>query len=260
MRLTIPTRTANRLRALILILMAIFFAEKLVSGTLYYYIGPRFGWLSIVAVALFIALGGSYNLVGREKDEDDHEHDHEHDEHHDHNHDHEHGQVMVWSLLIVALPLILGVAVPSRPLDASAVSTRGVSTGLASAADVGDTVLSIVPSERNVLDWVRAMSANPAPDALNGQEADVVGFVYRDIRFGEDQFMVARFAITCCVADATAIGVMVQSPEAAQFETNTWVQVVGTFGEGTLEDEATPVLFADAITPVNAPEQPYLFP
>ncbi len=264
MQVTIPTRTANRLKALILILMAIFFAEKLVSGNLYYYIGPRFAWLSVVAVVLFITLGSSYNLVGHKKTkvegEDDHDHDHDH-EHHDHaHHDHDHSTVTVWSLLIVALPLILGVAIPSRPLDASAISTRGVSTGLTSAADVGDTVLSIVPAERNVLDWVRAMSANPAPDALNGQEANVIGFVYRDIRFADDQFMVARFTITCCVADASAIGVMVQSPDAAQFEDNTWVQVTGTFEEGALEDEATPVLFAEEISSINAPEQPYLFP
>ena len=32
--------------------------------------------------------------------------------------------------------------------------------------------------------------------------ANVVGFVYQDDRFGEDEFMVSRFTVSCCVADA----------------------------------------------------------
>jgi uncharacterized repeat protein (TIGR03943 family) len=130
---------------------------------------------------------------------------------------------------------------------------------LTSAAEVSDTVLFTVAAERNVLDWVRAMSANPDPAALNGEEADVVGFVYRDIRFGENQFMVARFTISCCVADATAIGVVVASEEASSLEQDSWVRVQGTFHEGALNGEPMAVLVAEDITPVEPPEQPYLF-
>lgn len=247
----LSTQGANRFKALILVLLAIFFAEKFVSGRLYYYIGPRFGWLSVLAVALFIALANAYNALSFEDEDDGHEHGHEHE--------HARSATSGWGLLIVALPLILGVLIPARPLDASAVSTRGVSTQLASAADVSDTVLFTVSSERNVLDWVRAMSANPDPAALNGEQADVVGFVYRDIRFADNQFMVARFTISCCVADATAIGVIVSSAEASGLEQDTWVRVQGTFDEGELDGEPLPVLVAEEITPVEPPEQPYLF-
>lgn len=257
----LSARGATRLKALILVLLAIFFAEKFVSGRLYYYIGPRFGWLSVLAVALFIALANAYGIFDSRDEDGDHEHDHghHHASAHDHDHEHDHTGGSGWRLLIVALPLILGVLVPAKPLDATAVSTRGVSTQLTSAADVSDTVLFTVASERNVLDWVRAMSANPDPAALNGEEADVVGFVYRDIRFGENQFMVARFTISCCVADATAIGVVVASGEASGLEQDSWVRVQGTFHEGALDGEPMAVLVAEDITPVQPPEQPYLF-
>jgi uncharacterized repeat protein (TIGR03943 family) len=251
----LSARGANRLKALILVLLAIFFAEKFVSGKLYYYIGPRFGWLSVLAVALFIALANAYGIFDS-RDEDG---GHDHHRAHDHHHDHDQTGGSGWKLLIVALPLILGVLVPARPLDATAVSTRGVSTQLTSAADVSDTVLFTVASERNVLDWVRAISANPDPAALNGEEADVVGFVYRDVRFGENQFMVARFTLSCCVADATAIGVVVASGEASSLEQNSWVRVQGAFHEGALDGQPMAVLAAEDITPVEPPEQPYLF-
>jgi putative membrane protein len=243
-------RAAQRFKALILILMAIFFAEKFVSGKLYYYIGPRFSWLAVVAVMLLIVLAGAYNLTGKRRDE--------HDEH-EHEQGHEHGTATVWPLLIVALPLVLGVVIPAQPLGATAIATRGVATDLALSPTSADQ-LTVVPAERNILDWVRVMNQNPDPAALNGQEADVVGFVYRDPRMADDQFLVGRFTLTCCVADALAIGVLVQSDQVAEFEEDTWVRVTGTFAEGSIDGQGIAVLKADEIVRAQEPEQPYLYP
>ncbi len=252
----IPARTSDHLKALVLILMAIFFAEKLASGKLYFYIGPRFVWLSVLAIALFIMLAGAYNLVGKQKadalsDQPAHEHDH---------HPAEHGRVSIWPLVIVAMPLVLGTLIPARPLGASAISSRGVTTDIATTTNTSPTRLTIVAGERNVLDWVRVMSENPDPAALDGQEADVIGFVYRDARFAEDQFMAARFTITCCVADALAVGIVVQDSHAGRYPADSWVRVQGTFEQGMLDGTPIPVLIADQITPIQPPEQPYLYP
>jgi len=254
----LPARIADRFKALILILLAIFLAEKLVSGTLYYYIGPRFSWLAVVGVVILILLASSFNLLRHGPDGQHNSHDHYHD--HEHNHSHGDRRVSVVPLFIATIPLALGVIVPARPLGASAVDTRGVSTGFTSPADTSASILTIAPAERNVLDWVRAMSANPEPTALDGQSADVVGFVYRDARFDDDQFMVGRFTMTCCVADALAIGVVVHSTEASVLEADSWVRVTGTFQAGTLGGSPMPVLEAAEISLVMQPEQPYLFP
>jgi putative membrane protein len=274
-------RTAIRLKALILILTAIFFAYKFVNGTLYYYIGPRFGWLTLVAVALLILIGGAYNLVEGEGDPADdapgegvhahqghdhaHQYDgHQHDDHHDHSthdhHAHHHSPANWWPLLLVSLPLMLGTLVPAQPLGASAISNRGVNTEVAVAADETERTLTVVAGERNVLDWVRAMSEDPDPAALDGEGADVIGFVYRDPRFAENQFMVARFTITCCVADALAIGLVAEADGAADLPDDSWVRVEGTFAEGSLDGDAMPVLVAETVTPIQPPEHPYLYP
>lgn len=252
----IPARTLDRLKALVLILMAIFFAEKLASGRLYFYIGPRFAWLSVLAIALFIMLAGAYNLVSNQKVSS-----HSEPSAHEHNHSSaEGGKASVWPLVIVALPLVLGTLIPAQPLGASAISSRGVTTDIATTTGSSPTRLTVIPGERNVLDWVRAMSENPDPSALDGQEADVIGFVYRDARFAEDQFMVARFTITCCVADALAVGLVVQDANAGHYPLDSWVRVQGTFRQGTLNGTPMPILIADQVTPVQPPEQPYLYP
>jgi putative membrane protein len=252
----INKRAAVRIKALLLILLAIFFAEKFVSGTLYYYIGPRFGWLAIVAVMLLILIGGSYSLPsGSTGDEHD---DHPH---HNHGHGHDHGdQVSAWPILLVALPLVLGVSVPASPLGSSAVDVRGVSTEFSTTASSGERTLTIVPGERNVLDWVEAINEADDPAEIAGEPADVIGFVYRDPRFADNQFMLARFTITCCVADAMAIGIVIEDPAAAEYAADTWVRVEGEFAEGAVDGNTMPVLVAEAITPIEPPEQPYLYP
>jgi putative membrane protein len=247
----LDARIIERFKPLILVLMAIFFVQKLYSGTLFYYVGPRFSWLVPVAAAVLIALAGSFNLARRSAAQD-------HDA--DHAHEHDHATASLWPLAIVALPLVLGALVPAKPLGASAAANRGISTDYAVPADERGTLLSVAPGSRTVLDWARAMSANPDPAAMDGQQADVVGFVYRDPRFAPDQFMVARFAITCCVADATAIGVVVQSAGAAGLAANSWVRVTGAFEAGKLGDAGLPVLVAADVTPVQPLEQPYLYP
>jgi uncharacterized repeat protein (TIGR03943 family) len=115
-------------------------------------------------------------------------------------------------------------------------------------------------NNRTVLDWVEAMNSNPDASALDGQSADVIGFVYHDPRLAANQFIVARFAITCCVADAMAIGIVVESPRALELKSDSWVNVKGDFKAGNVNGQATPVLLANDILPVQQPEQPYLYP
>jgi putative membrane protein len=89
----------------------------------------------------------------------------------------------------------------------------------------------------------------------------LIGFVYRDIRFdGKPQFMVARFILSCCVADASAIGVTVQTSDAAKWDADSWVHITGKFTVQQIGGTATPVLVVDTIKPVEQPNQPYLYP
>lgn len=247
----------NILKAFILIGIGLFFLERFVTGKLYFYIAPRFWWLSVVAVVLCFALAASFNLT---KNEEDEEHDHDHD-HHDHDHapGHSHSHGGVFSALMLAVPLVLGVMFAPKTLGANAIDTRGISTDFAVSSDAASRSLTIVPSERNVLDWARAIASTAEPEQFYGQEADVVGFVYRDSRFAENQFMIARFTMTCCVADALAVGVVVQVDNAEEWAADSWVQIKGTFQETSFDGSTMPAIFAAEITPTDQPDQPYLY-
>jgi uncharacterized repeat protein (TIGR03943 family) len=241
----------NILKGVILLLFAIFFAQKYVSGGLYDYIAPRFGWLAVLAAVMFTAIGLATILGSSKPDEADDFHDHA---------ILPKRKASKWPLIILSIPLIAEVVIPARPLGPTQIDNQGVSTNITAPTSDVKISLTIVPAQRNILDWVRAMGANPDPTALNGQQVDVIGFVYRDVRFASDQFMVARFAVSCCVADARAMGLVVKTGNASQYATGAWLRVKGTFTEGTLDKDHLPIVTPSEVIPVSQPVQPYLYP
>jgi len=237
------------MKTLLLLGMGLYFVYNIATGNLANYINARFSWLSYVAAGLFLLLGAiSVWELLREPGEHAH-----------HHHDHDHGSLSWGVLAIIATPLVLGTLIPSRPLGAAAVDgnitlNSGLSAGSATPF-TGD------PLTWNVLDWLRAFNQSDDLTSFNGREAAVIGFVYREITFPDDQFMVARFTISCCVADSTAIGLpVVFAGAAATYPADTWVQVHGTFQMGEFRGDTVPLLYADTIEVIDQPEHPYLYP
>lgn len=232
--------------------LSLYFAYNIISGNLTNYVNERFGWLSYLAVVLFLGLGAASYMALRRGE---HVHHHAHEGHGDHD-DHSHAHIG-WGIIAVAtVPLLLGVLVPSRPLGAEAVDNISITPLTFGAANI----LSKDPLERNVLDWLRVFSHGDTPAAFNGEQADVVGFVYREPDFPENHFMVARFTVSCCVADASAIGLPVYIADAGNVKDGDWVRVKGGFESGQFNQTETPILVAQNVETVTQPEHPYLYP
>jgi len=263
-------RLQQAVKALVLIALAIFLYTRFTSGMLYFYIAERFAWITVLAVFGFLAVGLSYD-VRRSRLKENAAHDHTGDDHaehehvgHDHTgHDHAgHSHMIRWSAIgLVALPILLGTLISPRPLGAAALANREVAVNeprsalpalVRAAQEKPSTTL-------NVLEWQQLLATTEA-SALPENAADVVGFVFRDDRFGEDQFFLSRFTVSCCVADAAVAGLVVQGVDAASWQTDQWVQVQGKIVEGTFNGAVSPVLLAESITPTETPRQPYLYP
>lgn len=239
------TRTDLRgwLKTGLLFGLGFYFIYVIASGSLANYINARFAWLSYVAVVLFFLLGlsSAFNLLRKQ----------------DGSSGHREGALSWGVLAIVAVPLVLGSLIPSRPLGASAV---GGNISVSAVGASTTTTFTTDPLKWTVLDWLRAFNRSEDINSFNGKEAEVVGFVYREATFGNEQFMVARFTISCCVADSSAIGLPVFYADAQNFPQDTWVRVHGTFQVGEFRDDTVPVLMADSIEIIPQPEHPYIYP
>ncbi|MBX3048020.1 MAG: TIGR03943 family protein [Anaerolineales bacterium] len=238
--------TARRyavLKIVMLLGLGIYLLYKTFSGTLYFYISDRFTWLVLFGGAGFVLLGlaALRNLLRQAAPG--------------------HSHASNWTVLIVAVPLLFGFLVPDRPLDSSALDTRGLTTNTGLGGGAWSNVeLSLPSDQRSVLDWVRTFNFASDPSIYTGEPADVIGFVYHDDRLGADEFMVGRFAVTCCVADAFAVGVIVRTPQAADWPSNAWVHISGQVAVGQFDGRPYPVIEAASIKEVPVPPQPYLFP
>jgi uncharacterized repeat protein (TIGR03943 family) len=233
------------LKGLVLLALATYFAFNIWTGNLANYINERFVWLSYLAVGLFVLLGIFTLLTLRSTEKAKRL-----------NTDH----AITWPILAMsAVPLVVGVLIPSVPLGANAVngniSTRAVLNSNDSASS-----FSIPPERRNVLDWLRAFSAADDLTAFDHQPVDVVGFVYRETDFDEDHFMVARFTVSCCVADASALGLPVYAADSDTLEAGQWVRVQGTLIAGEFREDVLPIVQASQLEVVQQPEHPYLYP
>lgn len=266
-------RTRKWIQATIATLMGLFLLDTLLSGRIAYYINEsRFIWMTWVATGILLIMGvlQIYELMttrtpaplGKNKDEllNTFAHDTSGSGHEHAGHAHGgSGNAPSWLMLgIIAVPLIMAIVIPARPLGATAVASAGLSVSFTGGAT---NVLDIAPTDRTVLDWVRAFNTSKDYSEFNGQSADFIGFVYRDITLDETKnFMAARFAISCCVADASALAILIQTNDAQKFEQDAWVRVKGKFQVQALKDEKTPVLIAESVELVERPKTPYLYP
>lgn len=256
--MTLSLRTQRSLQALVLAGLGLFLLQKIWTGTLYWYINQRFMLLLLLAAVGLLALA-KLVLPGPRGPAAEAE---AHDDGRDHAHAHGGGSAgAVWGILSWALPLALGLLVPARPLGTTAIANKGINANAPLAAGGGAPVqLDLASTERNVLDWVRAFNYASDPAAYAGEAAEVIGFVYHPEGLADGQFLVSRFAMTCCLADATAVGLLVNWPEAAGLINNTWVRVRGAMAVGSFAGRPTPLIVADSLEGVAEPEQPYLFP
>jgi uncharacterized repeat protein (TIGR03943 family) len=260
-------RLDNFLKAIIFAASGLMLYAKISDGTLAFYINQRFAWLTMLGVVLFFALALTMvyralvtqdrSLVPSAIEEGTELQLVRANVHQQQGASHRASWVAV---ALLTLPVVSGFFTPARPLGAGAIESRGIGLIAPDRPGTATQAERVTTGPKNILDWLRDFSRNADPAAFNGKEADVVGFVYRDPRSGENEFWVSRFTVSCCVADASAIGLLVQTDEASALTADSWVRVTGKFTVGEFAGEKLPVITAEKIEPTEQPSQPYLYP
>jgi uncharacterized repeat protein (TIGR03943 family) len=156
-----------------------------------------------------------------------------------------------WSLGLVFLPAVLVVALPPAALGSYAVSRRSaVSAGVVPAADVSTGQISLI--DLAAAKWSKDTMHQLVRRA--GSQVTFVGFVTEEPGGPADEFLLTRFIVTCCVADALSVQVRVVGAPPGRFGQDRWVQVTGNLypvGHEMLVD-------ASSVRAVPRPKSPYL--
>ena len=99
-----------------------------------------------------------------------------------------------------------------------------------------------------------------APHTLAGVRIRLLGFVTPQPR-GRDGYLLTRFSISCCAADATALRVAIRGDPVAR-PSDTWLEVEGRWQQRTSDDPDqlgfdTAVLMAESVGVIKQPSEPY---
>ena len=213
----------------------------LLSGNAANYINLAYAPLTYLAAALLLLLATAAAWDGLRSVFSGHQFDH-----------------VSWIAVgILAIPVLLGVLVPSKPLGASDASGR-INTALGSSSGggslPGDTL------DWNVLDWVTALRTADDPSELNGLPARIDAFVKHSDEYPPDHFMAIRLFISCCVVDGQFAGIPVQWQGSSDIPSDAWVRVIGEVKVGEFLGESMPIVVASAVeVSEEDPDQPYLY-
>jgi uncharacterized repeat protein (TIGR03943 family) len=99
-----------------------------------------------------------------------------------------------------------------------------------------------------------------APHTLAGVRIRLLGFVTPQPR-GLGGYLLTRFAISCCAADATALRVAIRGDLVAR-PSDTWLEVEGRWQQRTDDSPDQPaadtaVLMAESVRAIKQPSEPY---
>lgn len=160
---------------------------------------------------------------------------------------------------VLIVPVIFLWTIYGQSLGTDALAKRLLQTGqgvpfkTTNLAELPSTALS--GNATNLLDLILYA------EEFNGKPVVVEGMVYRGAKVDKNSFMLFRFAVACCAADALPFSIRVNTATEEGLKNDTWVRVEGLFNLETIHDKQVSSIVADTVTPIPtpAPEKRYLF-
>ncbi len=152
---------------------------------------------------------------------------------------------------LVGFPVVLGLAFQPRQLGTGSLNVDAVS-----ARQFSSSAATADPARRNIYQWAYEFET-ASPASIVGDEVELIGFVFHKAGEPADRFLIARFVVACCIADAQGFALPVQWAEASSLANDQWVRVVGRVSTGPGGEL---IVQATEIEPVEAPSNPYIYP
>ncbi|NRR15211.1 TIGR03943 family putative permease subunit [Bacillus pacificus] len=109
-------------------------------------------------------------------------------------------------------------------------------------------------------DYVQTMSIiGQDVKGFKGKEITFSGFIYNDKDVTGDKAVVARYGITCCIADASVWGMIVAGENVKKLPQETWVKITGLLDETTYKGALFPLVKVSKVEKINTPIDPYVY-
>ena len=160
-------------------------------------------------------------------------------------------------MALMVVPVILVMVLPPATLGSFSVSKKTKFSSAVLSSSIYDHITATSPI--TLLSLAAGQTSNQGAQALSkraGSPVDFIGVASRDPNTPADEFLLTRYVITCCVADATIVQARIVNVTPGSVQPNDWVEVKGQiFPLGR-----TMLVNADSVKVVPRPAKPYLTP
>jgi uncharacterized repeat protein (TIGR03943 family) len=227
------------LRGVLLLALAGLICKLLLTGQMALYMSPALDPLSVLA-ALVLAVLGAVELwsarrvstLRRSSDE-------------------------LLTYVPVAALLGAGAFVTPRALDSTALGgmqpARAVVAYSAVAGSAAQPPTSAITDLPDLFKYLRT-----AGESGVGQPVRVVGMAVPDASLAPDQFVLLRYTIVHCVADAQPIGLLIEASETPP-SSGGWVVVEGVLAVSPSQSSRLVSVRATRVLPTDEPAEPYVW-
>lgn len=262
-------------RSFILLAFALFIAHLSRSGTLHYYIAPkmepwlRYSAIPLTAMSLCLAWEALFRSTSPACGCEHHAAPASPLK-----------NAAVYALFLI--PLLLGVVMPDQALGSMAANQKGMQFSSPALNTEHLNNVFIAPDKYNTEFAELAKKLYPQDiievkpeiysetigafelfkDQFQGKTVKLSGFVYEDPGSNSPrEFVVGRFLVQCCTADAYPFGVVVSSAQPLPwFERDAWIEVQGTLQTTLRNGREILAVTAEEIREIPRPATPYVYP
>jgi uncharacterized repeat protein (TIGR03943 family) len=161
---------------------------------------------------------------------------------------------------LLSLVIFLGIIIPSGQIS-SATADQRISNLNSVVVDSSVGVLNNFNSDTktyDIGDWITSQNYNTDLNYYNGKEVDLVGFIFAPEFLPDNYFLISRFVIRCCAADATPLGLVVKYDWNDNFAQDEWVRIQGTFSVESVNGKQEMVIIPTSMERSEIPERPYI--
>ena len=166
-------------------------------------------------------------------------------------------------VLILALPLAYLSIGRGVALDSGAFANRWTGpAGAAGATTAGEPQAASATSETAARE-ADLVGLCWDSETYEGKEVAVDGMLHHEPevaqRYGGNGWLLYRFVVSCCAADAQPAAVMLTGDMATNWTDDAWVRATGRFTLRPDQPRPVPILELGTLAPMKKPRNPYLY-
>ncbi|WP_227935550.1 TIGR03943 family putative permease subunit [Alkalihalobacillus deserti] len=260
-------------KAIILLLFAVFIFILHETGEIIRFINPNYLYFSQIASVIFLFL--FFIQVPRVFTSSEYDHSecgpwgcsHEDNE----------GGITVKTLLaygLIIMPLLTGFLLPYKDFGAAEALKRGISYSthvhghleehelLDHQIDKSVEKMLKQPvlefDNENFASYISAVTSYPKN--FVGKPIIVEGFILEDDSLSNKLTVITRFLVTHCVADAHAAGLVIEKGVSFGIQENTWIRVKGELNIKKSDSKLIPIITVSSWEEIQSPIDPYVYP